>query len=239
MSFNLENKKYKAVVLAAGRGVRIGETSEDLPKVLLPIKGKPLLWYVIDYWRKYVDEFVFVVGHQKEMVVDYLNNLDIKQSSVVQCEPKGIADALMRAKNQINDNFILILGDCYCRGIFDFPDEFEQGVGIWQTQNQEMIKKSYSVEIKDNCLSRVVEKPKEIVNDSCGMGFYFFSQRVFDHIGRTPPSSLRNEVEITDVIEKMIEAGEKIMPIYFQGDYINVNYPEDLINLLNKYEGED
>jgi dTDP-glucose pyrophosphorylase len=60
------------------------------------------------------------------------------------------------------------------------------------------------------------------------MGVYFFDKRVFDYIRKTPPSALRSEVEITDVIQNMIDAGERIAPVWFKGKYINVTYPEDI-----------
>lgn len=62
----------------------------------------------------------------------------------------------------------------------------------------------------------------------CGMGFYFFDRKVFDYIEKAVPSPLRNEIEITDVIQNMIDAGEKISPIFFKGDYLNITYTEDL-----------
>jgi len=230
--FDLKNKKPKAVVLCAGRGVRMGIIGEILPKVLVPIKDKPLLDYVIDYWRPLVSEFIFVVGHQKGQIENYVEKLGIKTSFLVQEEPKGIADAILKAESLIDDNFIVILGDCYCHGEFAFPDQFEQGVGIYKTENLEAIKKSYSVEIVNAQLKKVVEKPKEIINDLCGMGFYFFHPKVFEYIKKTSASQLRSEVEITDVIQKMIESNEEIQAIEFSGDYLNVNKPEDLINFI-------
>jgi len=50
----------------------------------------------------------------------------------------------------------------------------------------------------------------------------------FDFIYKTPPSALRNEVEITDVIGNMIIAGEPISPVMFDGEYINVTCLDDL-----------
>ena len=60
------------------------------------------------------------------------------------------------------------------------------------------------------------------------MGFYFFNRKVFDYIRKTKPSSLRNEIEITDVIQNMIDDGQSITPVFFDGDYINLTYAEDL-----------
>jgi dTDP-glucose pyrophosphorylase len=122
----------------------------------------------------------------------------------------------------------MVLGDCICNGEFIFPKDMQQGIGVWETQNIQDIKQSYAVEIKDNFVSKVIEKPKKIINNLCGMGFYFFDKRVFGYIKLTPPSPIRGEIEITDVIQKMIDAGEKISPVLFKGKYLNITYPQDL-----------
>ena len=61
------------------------------------------------------------------------------------------------------------------------------------------------------------------------MGFYFFNKRVFDYIKLIKSSPLRGEVEITDTIQNMIDSGEKMTPVFFRGNYLNVTYPEDLV----------
>jgi dTDP-glucose pyrophosphorylase len=75
---------------------------------------------------------------------------------------------------------------------------------------------------------RVVEKPKVLPNHWCGLGYYFFDRRVFEYIRRTPPSALRGEIEITDVIQKMVDGGEPISPVPYRGHYINITFPEDI-----------
>lgn len=224
--------KVKCVVLCAGKGERLGEP--ELPKSMVIIKNRPLLHYIIDYWKGFTDEFIFVVGYKKEKIIEYVKNLDIKKMFIEQKELKGIGYAVSLVENYVDRKFIVVLGDCLCKGSFIFPEEMEQGIGVWKTKNVEDIKRSYSVEIEENKVIRVVEKPKNIVNDLCGMGFYFFDKIVFKYIKITPPSPLRNEIEITDVIQKMIDGGEIIKPVFFDGFYINITYKEDL-SIAEKY----
>jgi len=80
-------------------------------------------------------------------------------------------------------------------------------------------------------VTAVVEKPREIVNDLLGLGFYFFTDDIFDYIDRTPPSDLRGEVEITDVIALMVEDGVDVRALPFEGLYLNLNYPSDLAEI--------
>lgn len=229
MSNNLfDFKNMKCVVLCAGRGNRLLPYSQDFPKVMFKIKDKPILNYVIDYWKKYTNNFIFVVGYKKEQVIDYVKELPINSEFVEQKKLNGIADALSYTSDIVSDKFMLILGDCIYFGEFSIPEKMEQGIGIQKTNNTEFIKLNYSVLITNSLVSNVVEKPKKIINDLCGMGVYFFDKKVFEYIKKTKPSKLRNEVEITDVIQNMINDGEKIKPIFFNGEYLNITFPEDI-----------
>ena len=218
----------KCVVLCAGRGRRLLPASIEKPKVMIEIKDKPILSYVIDYWKNFTNDFIFIVKFKKEQIIAFVEKLPINSQFVEQKEFKGIADAVSYVKDKVSDRFIVVLGDCICRGNFAFPEDMEQGVGVWKTDNVEDIRQSYSIKIKNNLISEVEEKPKKVFNNLCGMGFYFFNKRVFDYVKLAKPSSLRNEIEITDVIQNMIEAGEEITPVFFQGNYLNINYPKDL-----------
>jgi len=110
-----------------------------------------------------------------------------------------------------------------------------QGVGVWETENKNDIRNSYSVRLTGNFVSRVKEKPKRIYSRLCGQGFYFFDKRIFNYIKKVLLSKLMNGVELnlTDVIQKMIDGKEKISPIVFRGDYININ-TEDELNRARK-----
>ena len=188
-----------------------------------------MLDYIVHYWKKYTNDFIFVVGYKKEQVIAFVNQLPISPQFVEQKEPKGIAHAIQCTKELVSNRFIVVLGDCLCQGEFHFPSQMEQGVGVWETDSVEDIRQSYSVDIKDNLIRRVEEKPEKVHNNLCGLGFYFFDKRVFNYIKRAKPSSIRGEIEITDTIQDMINGGEKIAPVYLDGDYLNVTYPEDLL----------
>lgn len=227
-SYFLDYNQLKCVVPCAGRGRRLLPCSSKEPKMMVKIMGKPMLAYIIDYWKEYTDNFVFVVGPQKNQIIDFVSNLSIKAQFVEQKESKGIADAILRAKNLVSEKFIVALGDCLVKGKFQFTGSMEQGIGVWRTDNIEDIKRGYSVKTNNNLVVEAKEKPKKSFGNLCGMGCYFFNKKVFDYIKITKPSKLRNEIEITDVIQKMIKGGEKIKAVFFKGEYLNVTYPADI-----------
>jgi len=221
--------ELKCVVLCAGAGTRILSDSLEKPKALLEVNHKPILDHIVEYWRKYTNDFVFVVGYKKEQVIEHVSQMPIAVQFVEQKELKGIAHAIKSVDELISGRFIVVLGDCICRGEFDVPANMEQGIGVVTTDNLEDIKNGYSVEIEENLVYKVEEKPEIVSNSLCGMGFYFFDRRVFKYIEVAKPSTLRNEVEITNVIQDMIDKGERIAPVLFHGDYLNINYPRDVI----------
>lgn len=229
----INSPDLKCVILCAGSGSRLHPLSAEIPKAMILLNNQPIIQYVIDYWKQYTNDFIFIVKHQKEHIIEFAQQLPISSQFVEQKELRGIADAVLHAKDLVSEYFAVVLGDCVCHGQFNFPENMEQGIGVWETSNSHDITQSYAVKIEDNLVSEVIEKPQTIINNLCGMGFYFFSQRVFDYIPLTKPSKLRNEIEITDVIENMILAGEKISPVFFNGSYLNITFPEDLNKALN------
>jgi len=223
--------RVTCVVLCAGEGTRLLKDLKEgdrVAKAMVEIDGKPLISYVIDYWKQFATEFIFVVNFQKEKIIEYVKTLPIKSQFIEQKELRGIAYALSLAEGMVSDDFIMILGDCLVKGEFVFPGDMKMGVGVWHTNREEDIKRSYSVEIEENKIFRVVEKPKTLVNDLCGMGYYFFNRKVFDYIRKTPPSALRGEIEITDTLQQIINGGDILSPVFFNGEYLNVTYAEDL-----------
>ncbi len=219
----------KCVVLCAGKGERIHPASGDLPKVLVPIQGKPILSIVVDYWMRYTRDFVFVVGHRKEQVIEYAAALPVNVEFVEQKELRGIGDAISRTKPLVSDRFMVVLGDCLCRGELNFPRGMEIGVAVQRTGDRAQISRNFMVEVEGTRITAAVEKPPHPTTNLCGLGYYFFDRRVFDYIQRTPPSPLRNEVEITDVIQHMVDAGEPMSAVMLDGQYLNMTYPEDIV----------
>jgi dTDP-glucose pyrophosphorylase len=229
---NFFNTNLKCIVLCAGKGTRMAPLSLEKQKVMLCVNEKPILKYVIDYWKQYTTDFIFIVRYKKEDVVSYVKSVGDITAEIIE-EPRdgmGIAEAIELVEGKVNGNHIVVLGDCVCKGEFIFPERFKQGVGVFKTDEENDIKRSYSIEIKheNGSISKVVEKPKQLINNLCGMGVYFFNDKIFNYIKDTTPSELRNEVEITDAIGNMIDGGEEVFPIYFDGEYLNITFPDDL-----------
>jgi len=224
----LDKKKLKCVIICGGKGKRLSPLTSNLPKSLVSVKGKPLLGHIVDYFKRFSDDFIFIFEKDNVGLEEFIKTLPVKSKCIIEEDPKGIANAISLAKDFIEDKFIVSLGDCLYNGDFDFPDDADHGFGVVEADNIDDIKRSYSVELVDGKPYRVVEKPTEIPNNLCGMGVYLFNKNVFDHIKTTKPSDRTGKVEITDVLQSLISSKEKIRPLLFNGKYLNVTYPEDI-----------
>ena len=219
----------QCVVTCGGKGSRLWPLTLEKQKSMLPIGARPVIGRVIDYWRKFSDDFIFIIGHGAGEVIVFAKAQPIKSEFIPGEEDRrGLAEAVLLAEPFIKDKFILVLGDCLVKGEFKIPDNFEQGVGVYRTDDQEAIKRSYSVESEGEWVKRVIEKPTEPPNDLCGMGIYFFDRRIFEAIKKTSRSARTGRLELTDAIQTMIDDGHKVSPAILDGFYININYPDDL-----------
>jgi len=104
----------QAVVLAAGKGTRLRPLTDDKPKGMVEVDGKPILSHCFDQLVDLgTDELVVVVGYLKEEIIDHYGDEyeGIPITYAHQREQKGLAHALLTVEEYIDDHFMLILGD--------------------------------------------------------------------------------------------------------------------------------
>src|SRR4030042_4416902 len=103
----------KVVILAAGEGKRLRPFTEMMPKVMLPVANKPILEHVFDAIKKTgIDEIITVVGYKKEVIMDYFKDYKgLKITFITKDKQLGTAHALLQAKDEINESFIVLAGD--------------------------------------------------------------------------------------------------------------------------------
>jgi dTDP-glucose pyrophosphorylase len=228
------------VILAAGRGARMGKFSLRLPKPILPVCGKPLLQHQIEHMKGLgIRDITVVIGHLGFEIAKCLGDgsqLGVRIRYVEQKETLGIAHALGQLEPYLSGPFLLFLGDIFfvTNDLSSMVDQLRQGAGavlaVKEEANQEAIKRNFAVILDDrNLVRRVIEKPRYIANNLKGCGLYMFDLPIFDAIRRTPRTALRDEYEITDAIQILIEDGipVRIAPVVTWD--VNLTYPHDLL----------
>lgn len=217
----------KAVILAAGEGRRLRPFTETMPKVMLPVANKPVLEYVIDAVKTSgINEIVLVVGYKKEVIMDYFKDYeDINITYVVQEKQLGTAHALMQTKDLIDGDFLVLSGDNIIdhRGIEKLLKE--------KSKYSMLIKEHVHpskygvVVVEKNILKEIVEKPAEEGGKFISTGIFKFPDSIFEKVEEITSQGV---YELTDVIQLVVDRGEKIRSI--RSDFwMDIVYPWDLL----------
>jgi NDP-sugar pyrophosphorylase family protein len=209
--------KYQGVILAAGHGSRMGPFGERVPKPVAPICNRPLMAYQLDHLRSLgVEEVTVVIGHLGHVITQHLGDgreFGVRIRYVEQEKRLGLAHAVGQLERHIDRPFVLFLGDIFFEvdRLERLVTEFEQHaaaavLAVMEEPDDAAIKKNFSVHLReDGTVRRVIEKPRHISNRLKGCGLYFFDLPIFDAIRRTPRTAMRDEYELTDAIQILID----------------------------------
>jgi glucose-1-phosphate thymidylyltransferase len=210
----------QAVILAAGEGKRVRPLTWSRPKAMIPVANRPIIAYTIDALVKNgIRDIVVVVGYRKEQVTRYLNQLDIPVTVVVQEKQLGTAHALLQAKSEISENFLLLPGDNYI--------DAQSVARIKDTKNALLVKEHPHpsnfgvVTVSEGRAESIVEKPEHAASFQVSTGIYSLDSEVFGRIKSN---------DMTDVIAGMIDSGVIVRAIPAD-DWQDAIYPWDLLTL--------
>jgi dTDP-glucose pyrophosphorylase len=210
-------EKYQGVILAAGHGSRLGPFGELVPKPIVPICNRPLVAYQLDSMRSVgITDVIVVIGHLGHRIIQTIGDgsaYGVRVRYVEQEKRLGIAHAVGQLERHIDRPFMLMLGDIYFHtpNIEDMLSTFEAHsaaavLAVKEESDPEAIKRNFAVLLReDGTVRRVVEKPRHVANSLKGCGLYLFDLSVFDAIRRTPRTALRDEYELTDSIQIMVD----------------------------------
>ena len=226
----------KAVVLAAGKGTRMGALTEDLPKPMLRVLGKPLLEHILDrLGQAGVRECGLITGYRHEVIERHFARYPMRIEFIHQQTIDGTAGAAKLARGFAgNDPFLLTYGDIWCE-----PDDYRRVMqpielepGTEATLAVKYVGDPFegaAVYVAGGFIRKIVEKPPKGTSATNwnSAGIYCFRPRVFEQIDRVPLSP-RGEYEITSVFEQMIEVGQKLRAVEIQGSWRDIGRPEDL-----------
>lgn len=199
----------KAVILAAGKGTRMIPLTNEVPKVLIEINGRPFLYYVMKNLEKAgYDDLCLVVGYKKEMVSEFLVKYGFNAVIVEQKEQKGTGDAVMKAKDFVSgDNFVVLGGDNLWSA--DDLKEIAKDDDLNYISGIKVSNPSkYGVLVgEEGMLKEIKEKPKEDFGNLVNTGLYKFTPEIFDALDSVK-LSLRGELELTDAISMLASEGK-------------------------------
>ena len=229
----------KALVLAGGSGSRMRPITHSFAKQLVPVANKPVLFYGLEAVRDAgIREVGLVVGHTEPEIRDAVGDgsrFGLEVTYLRQDAPRGLAHAVLIAREYLGgDDFVMYLGDNFIvGGIRDLVDRFRRerpDAQILLTKVPDP--RAFGVAELDSS-GRVVnleEKPEHPKSDLALVGVYLFSSAVHEAVARLRPSR-RNELEITDAVQWLIDHGRRVESTLVSGYWKDTGNVADMLEV--------
>lgn len=226
----------KGIILAGGTGTRLYPITKVISKQLTPLYDKPMIYYplatLIESGIKEI--LIITTPEDKERFKELLGNgsdYGITIEYKEQPKPEGLAQAFIIGEDFIGDNsVVLTLGDNVFTGINlinKIKKASKNGSTIFgvEVDNPERFG---VIEINDNKVYSIEEKPKNPKSNIAITGLYIFDNKVIEIAKKIKPSK-RNELEITDVINEYLKENKLNVELLNKNDkWFDTGTPESL-----------
>jgi len=245
----------KAVILAAGKGTRMGDLTQEIPKPMLAVQGRPILEHILEGLKEVgVREFHLVTGWRAEVIESHFGDgsrFGVRIGYSRQVVQDGTGKAPELAKDFVGqDDFVLTYGDILVK-----PETYGQMIERWRsgpfdgvltvTAGEDVTKGGlFFFDDERFCLTRLVEKPDAAQLERLrtegwirpgkpvwyNAGIYLFRPSLFEYTARLQKSP-RGEYELTDALAAMISGGKVLAGLRIAGRWVDVRDPEVLASL--------
>ncbi|GHB57467.1 glucose-1-phosphate thymidylyltransferase [Psychrosphaera saromensis] len=230
----------KGIILAGGSGTRLYPLTKVVSKQLMPVYDKPMIYYPLATLMQAGIQEILIISTPQEIgrFEDLLGNGDnfgVKLQYQVQESPDGLAQAFLLAEDFLNGAAAaLVLGDNMFYGhdlVKSLKNANQQQAGGTIFGYHVANPKAYGV-VEFNESGKAIsieEKPVEPKSNYAIPGLYFFDERVVEFAKNVKPSP-RGELEITDVIEQYLDAGDLQVEIMGRGTaWLDTGTHDDLL----------
>jgi dTDP-glucose pyrophosphorylase len=215
-----------AVLMAGGSGSRLRPLTDDVPKPLLRVGGKPLLEILLERLQQAgVREFRITVNYKSQMIEDYFGDgsrWDVRVSYVREREPRGTAGSLRMSDDRSGLPFFLVNGDILTKCDFRAMLSFHEGSGAEMTVGAVTygVELPFGVlEVDGQRLRGLSEKPRFdfLINS----GIYVLAPSVLELI---PPD---RAFDIPDLIRTLLAGGRPVAAFPVRDYWLDVGRHDD------------
>jgi len=228
------------VILAAGLGTRLLPLTENRPKAMIPVGGRPLIDHLLSALRDSgIERAIVVIGHGGERVASFVGDGSKWRMEVeyaIQRTYSGTADALRAAEGLLReDSFLLAYGD-----LLVGAESIRSVLGAWDSSGGFAV--VGAVEVRDprdfgllivdgDSLVDLIEKPEGPAAGRAlaNAGIFALPSEIMRFVSRTGPSE-RGELELTDSIRMAIEEGHTVrISRLNESDWMDLGRPWDVL----------
>lgn len=230
-------RTMRGLVLAGGKGSRLRPLTATGAKQLVPVANKPVLFYALEQLVEAgITEIGIITGDTGDQVRAAVGTGEMfgaRVTYIPQPAPLGLAHAIITAEEFLGDApFCMFLGDNFLMGgIAGHANQFANS----SAQGQILLKhvedpSAFGVARLDESgrVVELVEKPKTFISDLAVIGVYFFGPEIHQITPRLIPSA-RGELEITDAIQGLIDAGYEVQSSRISADWIDTGKKDDML----------
>ena len=216
----------QCIIICAGKGTRMRPLTENTPKPLIKVCGKPILQHIVEALPEEIDELVLVVGYLQEQIRDYCGDLFLGKS-VKYVEQKnfsgGTGDALICAKELLHDRFMFMYADDI-HGKEALAEAVTHQYAILATHSDTPEHFGVLIAKEDGTLEGIVEKPKNPPSNMVNIGGFVLDTHIFEY--SVAVSEEHGELLVTDMFTQF--AQDYSVDIVPQETWIPVGNPEDI-----------
>ena len=232
----------QAIILAAGKGLRLQPLTEFRSKAMLPILGKPIVERVMAALESSgINEFILVINPDDKEIAHHFREAGQIRSPihyVYQDHAKGMADALRYAAPLIRGDFILSACDNL------FPDEhIDRILSLWRAKTRpnalltlmpieaDKISSAGIVTLDGDWVTDIVEKPalSEAPSNIASLPLYCLPQEILGYLPEIL-ISIRGEYELQDAIQLLIKRQGSVMGVMVENRF-TLTSPADLLEI--------
>ncbi|HEY7370166.1 MAG TPA: glucose-1-phosphate thymidylyltransferase [Thermoanaerobaculia bacterium] len=226
----------KGLILSGGRGTRLRPLTYTRAKQLVPVANKPVLFYGVEaIVAAGIKDIGVVVGDTRDEIKAALGDgsaFGAKISYIEQEAPRGLAHAVLISEPYLRgEPFVMYLGDnLIADGIVTLVEEYRRlGCNSQILLAHVPDPSQFGVaELENGRVTRLTEKPKVPRSDLALVGVYMFDDTIWDAVKAIRPSA-REELEITDAIQWLIDHGRSVHPHLVSGWWKDTGKIEDML----------
>jgi glucose-1-phosphate thymidylyltransferase len=208
----------KALIPAGGAGTRLRPITHTSAKQLVPVANKPILFYGLEAIAAAgITDVGMIVGDTADEIRAAVGDGErwgVRVTYLPQDAPRGLAHCVLIAREFLgDDDFVMYLGDNLLgEGVTEFVRRFSEERASARILLVKVPDPQHFgvAELDDEGrVVRLVEKPKTPPSDLALVGVYLFDRTIHDAVRAIQPS-WRNELEITDAIQWLIDQGHPV-----------------------------